>query len=72
MICKHSANNIFQQAQAYFSSQPNDFKYLVLYKSFYSPHLFAHNQTVLNTAMHQQQFNISHLFAHIQINIQDM
>ena len=28
-------------------------------------HSFAHSQTVLNRAMHQQQFNISHLFAHI-------
>ena len=72
MICKHYTNNIFQQAQAYFSSLPNDFKYLILYKSFYSPDLFAHGQTVLNTAMHQRQFNISHLFVHIQINIQDM
>ena len=39
----------------------------------HSIHLIClHSQTVLNTAMHQQQFNISHLFAHIQINIQDM
>ena len=28
MIYKHFANNIFQQARAYFSSQSNNFKYL--------------------------------------------
>ena len=65
MICKHFANNIFQQV--HFSSQPNDFKYLhpIQIILFTFNHLFAHSQTVLNTAIHQQQFNISHLFAHI-------
>ena len=67
MIRKHFANNIFQQAQAYFSSQPNDSKYLhsIQIILFTFNHLFAHSQTVLNTAMYQQQFNISHLLAHI-------
>ena len=74
MICKHFANNIFQQAWDYFSSQSNDFKYLhpIQIIQFTFNHLFAHSQTVLNIAMYQQQFNTSHLFAHIQINIQDM
>ena len=48
MICKHSAN-IFQQAQAYFSSKSNDSKYLVLYKLFYSSHLFAHSQILYSS-----------------------
>ena len=67
MICKHFANTIFQQAQAYFSSQTNDIKYLypIQIILFTFNHLFAHSQIVLNTAMYQQQFNISHLFAHI-------
>ena len=67
MICKHFANNIFQQARAYFSSQSNDFKYFhpIEIILFTFKHLFAHSQTVLNTAMYQQQFNISHFFAHI-------
>ena len=67
MICKDSANNIFQQAQAYFSSQPNDFKYFhpIQIILFTFNHMFVYCQTVLNTAMYQQQFNISHLFAHI-------
>ena len=39
----------------------------------YSIHLIClRSQTVLNTAMHQQQLNTSHLLAHIQINIEDM
>ena len=62
MICKHSANNIFQQARAYFSSQPNDFKYFHLIQI--TPNRL-HSQTVWNTAMHQQQFNVRHLFGHI-------
>ena len=37
----------------------------------HSVHLIClHSQTVLN--MHQQQFNVSRLPAHIQMNIQDM
>ena len=43
------------------------FKYLhpIQIILFIFNHLFAHSQTVLDTAMYQQQFNISHLFAHI-------
>ena len=48
MICKHSANNIFQQAQAYFSSQPNDFKYFhpIQIISFTSNHMFAQSNSL--------------------------
>ena len=36
----------------------------IQYKSPHSlPIICLHSQTVLNTAMHKQQFNISHLFA---------
>ena len=67
MICKHFANNVFQQVRAYFSSQPNDFKYLLPIQIilFTFNQQLVHSQTVLTTVMHQQQFNISHLFAHI-------
>ena len=67
MICKHFANNILKQAWAYFSSQLNDFIYLhpIQIILFTLNHLFVHSQTVLSTAMYEQQFNISHLFTHI-------
>ena len=64
VICKHFANDIFfQPAWAYFSSQLSDYTYMN--HSFTFNHLFVHSQTILCTAMYQQQFNISHLFAHI-------
>ena len=71
MICKHSANNIFNKLELIFLHS----QMISSISSYinHSIHLIClHSQTVLNTAMHQQQFNVSHLPAHIQINIQDM
>ena len=67
MICKHFANNILKQAWAYFSSQLNDFIYLHAIQIIQFPlnHLCVHSQTVLSTAMYEQQFNISHLFINL-------
>ena len=46
MICKHSANNIFNKLKLIFlhiSHPIQIFTYLILYKSFYSPDLFANS-----------------------------
>ena len=53
MICKHSVNNIFQQALAYFSSRPNDFKY------------FHPIQIILSTSNHTfaQSNSLEHCYA---------